>query len=162
MTETTMVTLGREKRKRDEANSSVTPFPIKYWPICYQGWTNKPSTTASKCRWNSDATSEHMGRRGEERDMLNKTKPKTKSTHLNSKREVQKLFMSLYRSVSTPEKPKHYQQQSKLQAALKNTKEHEDTNFYILTAKTFNSLNLADRATNHRQPELLQVDWLSN
>lgn len=30
MTETTMVTLGREKRKRDEANSSVTPFPIKY------------------------------------------------------------------------------------------------------------------------------------
>lgn len=25
--------------------------------------------------------------------------------------------------------PKHYQQQSKLQAALKNTKEHADTNF---------------------------------
>lgn len=47
---------------------------------------------------------------------------------------------SLYSSVPTPEKPKHHQQQSKLQAALKNTKEHEDTHFYLLTAQVFNPL----------------------
>lgn len=129
--ETIVVILGRERRKGDKSSSSATPFPIKYWPTCQQEWRyqpNKPSATASKYRWNGDATSKHMGRSGEERDMLHKqTKPKTKSTHLNSKREVQKHFISLYRSVSTPEKPKHYQKQSKLQAALKNTKEHEDT-----------------------------------
>lgn len=142
MAETTVVILGRQRRKGDKANSSVIPFPIKYWPISQKEWRyqpNKPSATASKCRWNSDAASEHMGRSGEEKDVLhNKTKPKTKSTHWTAKERHRNT--SLYSSVSTPEKPKHSQQQSKLQAALGNTKEQADTTFYLLTAKTFNLL----------------------
>lgn len=53
MAETTMIILGRERRKGDKANSSVTPFPIKYGPIGQQEWRyqpNKPSATAGKCR----------------------------------------------------------------------------------------------------------------
>lgn len=152
MVETTMIILGRKRRKEDKANSSVTPFPIKYWPIGQQEWRyqlNKPRATAGKRRWNGDTTSEHTRRSGEDRDMLhNTTKPKTKSAHLNCKRETQKHFRCLYKSAYMPEKPKDYQQQSKLQAAFKDTKEDEGTSAYLWPAKTF---NLLTRQSNESQ-----------
>lgn len=82
-----------------------------------------------------------MGRRGGERDILrNKTKPKTKPHMWTAKDTYGYTSMSLYSSVSTPEKNNHHQEQSTLQAALQNTKEHEDTHFYLLTANAFNLL----------------------
>lgn len=86
-------------------------------------------------------TSEDMGRRGEKRDttLHNNINPQQKAAS-----EKQKLYgsvaISYYSSLSTPEESKHCQQQSKLQAALKNAKEHEDTYFYLLLAKTLNLL----------------------
>lgn len=164
MAETIMVILGRERSKGDKSNSSVTPFPIKYQPICQQDWRyqpNKPSATASKRRWNGDATCEHMGRSGGERDILrNKTKPKTKTTHVDSKRHV---WIHFHVTLQFSIHPRKNQPPPTAKHVTSSTSEHQGTWRHPLLpfdSQCIQPSHLADKVTNHRQPELLWVDLL--